>query len=160
MNEFMQGKTLFTVATTDAVAKLEQAKADGTFTWEYGISVLPDISSQLQTRGLSVTNTAVVNGFGEHKEYANAFAAYLTGEADASLYERTGKLSAKSNVTYENPKLSYAMESYARSTGLPKIIEASNFWVQLEVAYTGIWQGEDADARMKQLEEQMQKQVK
>lgn len=160
LNEFMQGKTLFTVATTDAIAKLEQAKADGTFTWEYGISVMPDINAELQTRALSVTNTAVVNGFGENKEYANAFASYLTCEADASLYERTGKLSARSEVTYDNPMLSRAMDSYMRSTGLPKVIEASNFWVQLEVAYTGIWQGEDADARMKQLEEQMQKQVK
>ncbi len=159
LDEFMQGKTIFTIATTDAVAKLEQAKSEGTFTWEYGISAMPDISSELKTRGLSVTNTAVVNGFSENKEKANAFAAYLTGKVDTSLYERTGKLAAQSSVIYDNPKLDHAMESYNLSTGLPKLMQASNFWVQLEVAYTGIWQGEDADARMRQLDEQMKKQV-
>ncbi len=159
LDEFLQGKTLFTVATTDAIAKLEKAKADGTFSWEYGIATMPDISSELASRALSVTNAVVVNGFGEQKDYANAFASYLTCEADASLYERTGKLAAVSGVSYDNPKVDMAMASYAESVSLPKIMQASNFWVQLEVAYTGIWQGEDADAKMLQLEEQMCKQI-
>lgn len=155
LNEFMQGKTLFTVATTDAIARLEQAKADGTFTWEYGMTTMPDISSELATRALSVTNTVVVNGFGEQKEYANAFASYLTCDVDASLYERTGKLAAADGIDYGNSQTDVAMASYAESVSLPKIMQASNFWVQLEVAYTGIWKGEDADAKMQALEEQM-----
>ena len=159
LDEFIQGKTLFTVATTDAIEKLEQAKADGRFTWEYGVTTMPDISAELDSRALSVTNTVVVNGFGRQKEEANAFASYLTCDVDASLYERTGKLAATSGVVYDNPKIDTAMASYAESVSLPKIMQASNFWVQLEVAYTGIWQGEDADARMLQLEEQMVKQI-
>ena len=159
LNEFLQGKTLFTVATTDAIARLEQAKADGTFAWEYGITTMPDISTELATRALSVTNTVVVNGFGEQKEYANAFASYLTCEADASLYERTGKLAAAKGIDYGNPKTEVAMASYSESVSLPKIMQASNFWVQLEVAYTGIWKGEDADERMQNLEQQMLKQI-
>lgn len=159
LDEFMHGKTLFTVATTDAIEKLEQAKADGTFTWEYGVTTMPDVSAELASRALSVTNTVAVNGFGEKKELANAFASYLTCDVDSSLYERTGKLAATSTVVYNNPAMETAMASYAESTSLPKIMQASNFWVQLEVAYTGIWQGEDADAKMQQLEEQMQKQI-
>lgn len=159
LNEFLQGKTLFTVATTDAIARLEQAKADGTFAWEYGITTMPDISSELATRALSVTNTVVVNGFSRNKEYANAFASFLTCDVDASLYERTGKLAAANGVDYGNPKTDVAMASYAESVSLPKIMQASNFWVQLEVAYTGIWQGEDAEAKMQSLEEQMLRQI-
>lgn len=159
LNEFLQGKTLFTVATTDAIARLEQAKADGTFAWEYGITTMPDISNELATRALSVTNTVVVNGFSRNKEYANAFASYLTCDVDASLYERTGKLAAANGVDYGNPITDVAMASYAESVSLPKIMQASNFWVQLEVAYTGIWQGEDAEAKMQSLEEQMLRQI-
>lgn len=159
LNEFMQGKTLFTVATTDAIEKIEQAKSDGTFTWEYGVTTMPDINADLATRALSVTNTVVVNGYGKNKEMANAFASYLACGADASLYERTGKLAASKKVSYDNTAISAAMDSYADSTSLPKIMQASNFWVQLEVAYTGIWQGEDADAKLQQLEEQMRKQI-
>ncbi len=159
LDEFMQGKTLFTIATTDAIAKIRQAKEEGTFAWEYGITPMPDISDQLKTRGLSVTNTVVVNGFSERKDAANQFASDLACGADASLYERCGKLAAGSNVVYEDDKIYAAMEAYKQSVSLPKIMQASNFWVQLEVAYTGIWQGEDADERMRQLEEQMQKQI-
>lgn len=159
LDEFVQGKTMFTVATTDAIAKLEQAKADGSFAWDYGIATMPDINDNLKTRPLSVTNTVVVNGFGENKEIANEFASCLTCLADASLYERTGKLAAAEGISYDNPKLEVAMNSYEQSVSLPKIMQASNFWVQLEVAYTGIWQGEDADARMKALEEQMLRQI-
>lgn len=159
LDEFVQGKTMFTVATTDAIAKLEQAKADGSFAWDYGIATMPDINDNLKTRPLSVTNTVVVNGFGENKEIANEFASCLTCRADASLYERTGKLAAAEGISYDNPKLEVAMNSYEQSVSLPKIMQASNFWVQLEVAYTGIWQGEDADARMKALEEQMLRQI-
>ncbi len=159
LDEFIQGKTLFTVATTDAVARLEQAKADGTFTWEYGMTTMPDVSADLASRALSVTNTVVVNGYSENKELANDFAAFLTCKTDASLYERTGKLASRSGVVYENPKLEAAMASYEESVSLPKIMQASNFWVQLEVAYTGIWQGEDAQAKMQALEEQMVKQI-
>lgn len=159
LDEFLHGKTLFTVATTDAVEVIEQAKKDGTFTWEYGMTTMPDISEELKTRALSVTNTVVVNGYGKQKDMANAFASFLTCQVDESLYERTGKLAATTDVSYKNPRLAVAMESYAESTGLPKIMQASNFWVQLEVAYTGIWQGEDAQVKMQELEEQMQKQI-
>lgn len=159
LDEFIQGKTLFTVATTDAIARLEQAKADGTFTWEYGVTTMPDVNAELASRALSVTNTVAVNGFGENKDIANDFASYLTVKVDKSLYERTGKLAAASGVVYDNPKLATAMYSYAESASLPKIMQASNFWVQLEVAYTGIWQGEDAQTRMQALEDQMVKQI-
>lgn len=159
LDEFIQGKTLFTVATTDAIARLEQAKADGTFTWEYGVTTMPDVNAELASKALSVTNTVVVNGFGQKKEIANDFASYLTCGVDASLYERTGKLAAASTVVYDNPKLAAAMDSYAESANLPKIMQASNFWVQLEVAYTGIWQGEDAQAKLQALEDQMIKQI-
>lgn len=159
LQEFMEGKTLFTVATTDAIAKLEQAKSDGTIQWEYGIATLPDVSSELKSRGLSVTNTAVINGYSQQKEQANAFASYLTCHADSTLYERAGKLASAKNVSYSNPKLRFAMAAYEKSASLPKIMEASNFWVQLEVAYTGIWQGEDADTVMKNLDEQIRGQL-
>lgn len=159
LQEFIEGKTIFTVATTDAIAKIEQAKEEGKFTWEYSIATLPDISDQLHSRGLSVTNVAVINGYSEHKEQANDFASYLACQTDASLYERTGKLAAGKNVSYENPQIQLAMTAYEKSVSLPKIMEVSNFWVELEVAYTDIWLGEDADRVMMDLENQMRKQV-
>ena len=56
----MEGKIVYTVATTDAVEKLEDAKESGDFSYEYGIAPVPDINEELLTRSLSVTNCIVI----------------------------------------------------------------------------------------------------
>lgn len=159
LQEFIDGRTLFTVVTTDAIARLEAAKADGSLQGEYGMAMLPDVSADLKSRGLSVTNGVIVNGYGHHKEDANAFASYLTGTISADFYDRTGKLAAHKNVSYENDKPALAMQAYEKSVSLPKIMQVSNFWVQLERTLTGIWEGEDADQALQSLQEQMDVQL-
>ena len=159
LQEFIDGRTLFTVVTTDAIARLEAAKADGSLQGEYGMAMLPDVSADLKSRGLSVTNGVIVNGYGHHKEDANAFASYLTGTIGADFYDRTGKLTAHKNVSYENDKPALAMQAYEKSVSLPKIMQVSNFWVQLERTLTGIWEGEDADQALQSLQEQMDVQL-
>lgn len=160
LQEFADGKILFTVATTDAVERLEQAKQEGQFTGEYGISLLPNVSSELRCRGLSVTNVIAVNGYGRHKKVADQFAAFVAGQTDDALYQRCGKLSANLHVTHENAMLDTAMEAYKESVSLPKLIQASSFWVQLEVTLTGIWQGDDTAGALEKLQQQLESQVK
>ena len=66
--EFLDGKLVFTIATTDMIFRLEEAAADGSFPYEYGVARVPDIDSELITRSLSVTNAVVVNGYSEKKD--------------------------------------------------------------------------------------------
>ena len=159
LQEFIEGKTVFTVATTDAIAKIEAAKAEGNFTYEYGVAVLPDISTKLKARGLSVTNAVAVNGYSNRKEDANAFAHYLTFENLDSLYNRAGKIACRYDVEYENPEISNTMLEYQKSVSLPKMIEASNFWVQLEIAFTKIWTGSDPEEELRALSELIGSQI-
>ena len=42
---------------------------------------------------------------------------------------------------------------------MPKMLGTSNFWVQLEICYAKIWQGEDIDVHMKQLDTQIHDQL-
>ena len=91
IQDFVDGKLVFTVATTDVLKKMEEAQADGTFPYEYGVCMIPQPSAELKGRSLSVTSCVAVNGYSEHKDLANAFAAYLTGSCYENLYERTGK---------------------------------------------------------------------
>lgn len=51
------------------------------------------------------------------------------------------------------------MQAYEKSVSLPKIMQVSNFWVQLERTLTGIWEGEDADQALQSLQEQMDVQL-
>ena len=67
IGDFIDGKMVFTVGTTDVVAKLEEAKENGSLTFEYGIAAMPDVSEELTSRSLSVTNAVAVNGYSEHK---------------------------------------------------------------------------------------------
>lgn len=157
--DFMEGKTIFTVATTDAIEAIEAARQEGSFGYEYGISMLPDVSETLQSKGLSVTNAIALNGYGAHKEIAKDFAKFLALGADQSFYERSGKLAATNDATYDSEIPNLAMKAYEKSASLPKIIEESNFWVQLERTLTGIWQGDDVEAAMANLQTQMKSQL-
>lgn len=160
LEEFTEGKVIYTVATTDAISKLDQAKADGSFTSDYDVAPLPAVSQTLQSKGLSVTNVIAVNGFSQHKNKANDFAAYLAMQTSDDLYLRCGKVSTNLKVVHENEKLPSVLAAYQDSVSLPKLMQASNFWVQLEVTLTGIWQGEDVASSLEQLQIQMESQLK
>ena len=155
VQDFIDGKIVFTIGTTDVLAKLAQAKEEGVLSFDYGIAKIPDVSDKLQSRALSVTNGVVVNGYSEHKELANKFAAYLTGECAGTLYERTGRMSSNRSANTDNALLQVFFEEYGESVCLPKMMETENFWLQLEVLFAKVWNGEDATALVKELEANM-----
>lgn len=159
IQEFMEGKILYTIATSGAVPTLEAAKAEGSFPYEYGVALVPNPSEELSGRSLSVTNAIVVNGFSEQKDHANSFAAFLINDYADSLYERTGKLSSSYQAKYGNENLNIYMKEYEKSIPIPKMIETSNFWVQLEIAYTNIWDGNNVNETLKALSEQIKGQL-
>lgn len=155
VQEFIEGKTVFTIGTTDVVKRLEDAKADGGFGYEYGIAPMPDVSEDLKSRSLSVTNVAVVNGYSPRKELANRFAAYLANEYTGNLYQWTGKVSANVNANADNEALQMFMAEYAESVTLPKMMETGNFWLQLEVLFAKVWNGADVTTVLKEFADQI-----
>lgn len=159
LHEFMEGKILYSVVTTDAIGKLEEAKEEGTFLFDYGMTEIPMINAEIESGGMSVTNAIAINGFSEEQDAANAFAKYLTYDLADSLYERTGKVPASKTVVFENTNLSAAAREYGNSQPITKMIEASNYWMQLEVVFTKAWSGDDVNALLKELSEQILTQV-
>lgn len=159
LDEFSKGKMVFTIATTDAVSKLEQARADGFMIYDYGIALVPDIDEEKSSRSLSMTSCVVVNGYSANKEAANDFAYFLTNEYNDILYARTGKVSAAKNVDYDYEALKVFAAEYEKSISMPKMLETSNFWVQLEVVFSEVWNGADANGELKALSEQIMEQI-
>ena len=180
VQEFIDGKIVFTIAKTDAITRLEQAIADGaipeykleTTTDEegnevpakevdcfYGVGDIPDLSSELGTRGLSVTNSIVVNNYSANRAYANDFAHYLSYERANYLYEQTGKVSVCKNVTAGDENWERIMAQYAGSVEIPKIIEMSNYWILMEIAFANIWNGADIMKELDPVVNQMNMQV-
>lgn len=155
VQDFIDGKIVFTIATTDVAERLAQAWEDGTFAYDYGIAPMPDVSPELASRSMSVTNTVAVNGYSEHKELANRFAAYLVDECANNLYEYTGKIAANLNTDQDNGVLQIFKQEYADSIPLPKMMETSNFWLYLERLFARAWNGEDIEGLVAELAEQI-----
>ena len=77
LQDFIDGKIVYTVVTTDALEKIEEAKENGEFQYEYGTSLIPDVNEELISRSLSETQCLIVNLYSTNKDMANDFAIYL-----------------------------------------------------------------------------------
>lgn len=159
VQDFIDGKIVFSVVTTDAIAKIEAAKAEGKFIDNYGITTIPNINSEITSRSLSVTNAVVVNGYSKQKDIANAFAKYLSYDCVDTLYPRAGKVPSKRAVPHENENVTACLEEYEYSIPITKMVEASNFWMQLEICFTKVWTGEDVQMELMRLSEQIKTQI-
>lgn len=151
IQDFIEEKMVFTIATTDVVRRLEQARQEGALNFDYGFAMMPDVSGELCSRSMSVTNTVAVNGYSAHRELANKFAAYLVEECADTLYERTGKVPANLHADSDNDALRIFKMEYAESVPLPKLIETENFWLLLERLFAKVWSGEDEGALTQEL---------
>lgn len=160
IQDFMDGKLVFTIGSTDVLKRLSDAQKDGSFHHQYGISVLPQISTKLDSRTLSVTSTVAVNGYSSHRDLANQFAEYLTTEFAGELYDRAGKMAAcKENVDRDVYQQEFFAQ-YEESVSLPKMMEIGNLWLQLEVLFSRVWNGEDITPLVQAMEEQISTQLK
>lgn len=158
IQDFLAGKLVFTIATTDVVKVLEQAVADGSFPYKYGVAVMPDPSDELKGRSLSVTSVVAINGYSEHRDLANQFATFLATEYAGELYGRAGKAAADKNII-SNDMMYIFQQEYANSISLNKMIDTSNFWLQLEILFSKVWNGEDERTLLEALEQQVESQI-
>ncbi len=180
VQEFIDGKIAFTIAKTDAIARLDAAIENGTvpeYELEverdedgneipprevdcfYGVGDIPNLTTDLLTRGLSVTNSIVVNNYSKSRAYANDFARYLSYEKADHLYEQTGKVSVVKSATVEDETWERIMVQYAGSVEIPKIIEMSNYWILMEIAFANIWNGSDIMTEIGRVVSQMNMQL-
>lgn len=159
LQDFIDGKIVYTIVTTDAIRKFAEAKEQGGMNFDYGMVCLPDVSRELESRAMSVTSAVAVNGYSQHKELANRFAAYLVNECADSMYERTGKAPAKWGVNLNGGELYVFRQEYADSVPLPKMMRTENFWLLLEGLFSKVWNGGDVTALVKELADRINLQV-
>lgn len=147
IEEFVAGKTVFCFGDTSWFQLLEEKGMT-----DYGVAVLPDLNDNLDSRGIAITNVAVINGFSNKQEEAAAFAEYLTMECAGELYALSGKVTAASGLQTEHTGCLAARQQYETCAQLPKLMNMGDFWVQFEIALDDIWKGGDAAAIMAGLE--------
>lgn len=159
VQDFLDGKIVYTIATTDIVERIREAKEEGAFPYEYGASPMPDVSDKLSSRSLSLTNAVVVNGYSTKKDLANRFAAYMAGDFAHELYARSGKPAAYRHGDKDNEILQVFMKEYEDSISLPKMMSTGNFWMQAEVLFSQVWDGGNIENLLQGLNDQISWQV-
>ncbi len=159
IEDFCQGRIVFTIATSDVAARLAQAQADGEMGFAYCAAPLPQVNAELKSRTMSVTTAVAVNSYSENEELANRFAAYLVDECAEALYDRTGKVPAKLGADEDDAVLRVFKQAYADSIPLPKMMQTGNFWVQLESLFSKVWNGADVTTLVQELANQIQLQI-
>lgn len=160
LTEFAEGKTVYAIGKTDAVERVRAIATRNGKEINFGVAGLPDISEELGTKALSITTVAVVNGYTRKEKEADMFADYLAFGYVGKLYETSGKHAAKrgTGAMEEN----FSKEIYAQyedSVSLPKLLNASNFWVDLEIAFFNIWTGENVDTEIQKVSDQVTQQL-
>ncbi|MGI6001667.1 MAG: sugar ABC transporter substrate-binding protein [Candidatus Merdisoma sp.] len=158
IQEFIDGKTVYTIAKTDAIATIDEAVAEDS-AYFYGIAEVPDLTAELATKGLSVTNSVVVNAYSSQRELAKSFARYLTYEKADDLYALTNKMPVRLGVEYENPEMMVLLDQYENSVEVPKLTDLSNYWIEMEIAFANIWQGSDAQTEVETVAQEMMNQL-
>ena len=151
LSEFIAGKTVFVFGDTSYIPVLAESGMEN-----YGAAVLPMLSDKLNSRGIAVTDVAVVNGFSQKQEAAAKFVHALTVDYSSTLYELTEKVPACITAKLSREECKVAQEQYATCRQLPKLMNLGDFWVQLEITMTDIWKGAEVGPRLEELKKQME----
>lgn len=159
VQDFIDGKLVFTIATTDIIKKIEDAKAAGECDFEFAVADMPGLTADFGSRTMSVTNCLVVNGLSENGTEAENVARFLCSDTSGDIYKLGNKVAARYGVEYKNSNLVTFVKVYADSVPMPKTIETSNLWMQLEIAFTKIWNGDDCNSTLKQVSENIMTQI-
>ncbi len=148
INEFINGKTVFTILGVDGIKKVEASELD------FGVTSIPNLTNELETKTLSVSQNIAVNPYSQNKEAAKMFAKALSYDHANEIYEMTDRIPSREYET-DSVVLNTMWKIYENSKCFPKLRVTSNYWLLIENAYKNIWKGEDADTIMNKLEEDL-----
>ena len=99
VQDFVDGKVVFTIATTDIIKKIQEAKASGECEFEYAVADMPGLTDKFGSRTMSVTNCLVVNGLSENPAEANDVARFIISDSSGDIYKRGNKVAAHYGVS-------------------------------------------------------------
>ncbi len=151
IQDFAAGKVVFTLATSDCVQKIAKYCKDNGTTLNYGVTRIPDLTGDLKSKTLSITNCLVVNGYSDQQDAANAFCQYLLFSGMENFFEQTGKAPAVAGYTFSDEHMNGFYDAYTDSAPITKLRSASNFWMLLENTFAQVWDGQDPNEQLRQL---------
>lgn len=148
MNDFFDGKIVYTLATTDVIQRIAQSDMN------VKLSVFPKLSDTLNSKQASVTDIIMVNPYADMKDEANEFAKLLSYDMAEEMYDICGIISTR-NIEYENENLNIFYDAYEMSTGFPKLMTTADYWLKVTNVMKNIWTGENVTEKLNELFESL-----
>jgi len=136
LKAFLEGKILYTMGST---ANLNEIVSSGI---NYGICTIPALNDKMDTKAVSINYAAVVNPYSSDRELASQLAKWITFGHAEDFFLYTKKLPARRLSSYQNEEWKHIAEQYEHTAILPKLMSATNFWMELEVTLNNIWDKE------------------
>ncbi len=136
LKDFLAGKILYTMGST---ANLDEIIKSGI---NYGICTIPALNDELASKAVSINYAAVVNPYASNKDYATQLAQWITFGHAGEFYSYTKKLPSRRLASYPNEEWQHIAEQYENTAILPKLMAATNYWLELEVTLNTIWDKE------------------
>lgn len=136
LKDFLDGKVLYTMGSTATLAEIITSGMN------YGICTMPRLNAELETKAVSVNYTAVVNPYSPNKELAKSLAKSISYEYAENFYASVKKLPSRRLDVYPNDEWKHIAEQYEHTAILPKLMAATNYWMELEVTLNNIWKKE------------------
>lgn len=156
VQNFVDGKTVFAIMNVPMLAQVDQV-VDAEY---YGVSTLPELNAELESQGVSVTTSVVVNPYSLDRPAAEELAKYLTESCAGRLYEESGKLPACTDLPGSMADQYLTVyQAYEESDELPKLMELFNLWLELETVMADIWRGADPQEKLTEFANMLARQL-
>lgn len=158
IDEFLQGKIIYTIASADIIGRLEAMETESGKKPQIELSVLPALTPQLKTKQLSVTDIIMVNPFADMKKEATDFAEYLSYDMSDEMFDICGEIAAK-RVEYDNEYVEEFVKAYENSAGMPKLMTTADYWMKAANLEKNIWNGESVSEQLEKLDAELTERI-
>ena len=149
LSSIEHNEAVFAICETDAINRIPKNSS-------YKVALLPDLTDEIESNSLSITELAVVNEQSKQQKAAELFASYLSYEFANQQYDTIGRLSAKKGIFYEDERLQMIYRQYEKSMPIPKGKVMEYFWNYMRIANENIWNGATVSRQMDEVQKKME----
>lgn len=134
LDAFKTNKLLYTIVKASDLSSLNESGV------EYGICKVPDLTQDLQAKGMSTTQLAVVNPYSSNVAVAKSVAKALTYDYAYEITELTDYPSTRGDLKTD-PNIEYANlhQIYSDSVVKAKFMEIGELYIRMEVMLHQVW---------------------
>lgn len=118
-------------------------------------TVLPSLPGQSQpASNFAGIRTMFVSSYSQYPKEAAAFGEFMMcKEMQQKRYEITQTIPCRDDITIDNEVMKVFIEQLKYSFAMPPIPQIAQYWTCFNAVYKNIWNGEDAEAQIKEADD-------